>query len=174
MQVKGFLELLRLTKLGDKQQADDENRWSGIAFKMQQKQYVVPLGEVSEIIYCPVLTPVPNSKRWLKGLANVRGQLITIIDLADYLFSIPTKRIAHQQKLLCLKYQEHYIGLLVDDVIGIQHFNKHNYFELSHDLEQNVKKYCLGYFNHNQSAWHVFLFSEYIKDFQSIDAAVVN
>lgn len=172
MQVKGFLELLRLTKLGDKQQTDDENRWSGIAFQMQQQNYVVPLGEVSEIIYCPVLTPVPNSERWLKGLANVRGQLITVIDLAEYLFSTPSKRVAHQQKLLCLKHQDHYIGLFVDQVLGIQHFNKRNFFASSGNLEQVVEKYCSGHFSHNQLPWHVFLFSEYVKDFQHADAVL--
>ncbi|MCF9000196.1 chemotaxis protein CheW [Acinetobacter nectaris] len=174
MAARGFLELLRLARQGDKHQqaiADSVNRWSGIAFEIQGQSFVVPLGEVAEVIYCPVLTPIPNGEPWLEGLANIRGQLLTVIDLQEYLLKIPTKR-TRQQKLLCLQHQDHYLGLMVDQVLGIQHFNKQSFFSSASDLNQSLDKYCSGYFNYDQKYWHVFLFSQLIKDFKQVNAVL--
>lgn len=170
MAVNGFLELLRLTKQGNKrQQADGINKWSGIAFQMQSQTFVVPLGEVSEVLYCPEFTPVPTSEPWLKGLANVRGQLLTVIDLSEYLFNKATK-LTRQHKLLCLRYQDHYVGLIVDQVLGLQHFNKISYLSSNTQIDGALDKYCFGYFKQKKVAWNVFLFSALVKDFQQTNA----
>ena len=76
MAANGFIELLRLSKRGNKNYADNEsevNRWSGIAFEMMGQYFVAPLGEVSEVIYPPKFTPVPNAQSWVKGLARGLG-----------------------------------------------------------------------------------------------------
>ncbi|NUF13676.1 chemotaxis protein CheW, partial [Acinetobacter oleivorans] len=54
MAANGFIELLRLSKRGNKNYASVQNeaqRWSGIAFEMRGQYFVAPLGEVSEVIY---------------------------------------------------------------------------------------------------------------------------
>ncbi|KCX62006.1 cheW-like domain protein, partial [Acinetobacter baumannii 1146103] len=74
MAANGFIELLRLSKRGNKNYASVQNeaqRWSGIAFEMRGQYFVAPLGEVSEVIYPPKYTPVPNTQSWVKGLANI-------------------------------------------------------------------------------------------------------
>ncbi|MCK7576667.1 MAG: chemotaxis protein CheW [Chromatiales bacterium] len=38
---------------------------------------VTPLDHVSEVLPPPAVTPVPGTKKWLKGIANVRGTLVT-------------------------------------------------------------------------------------------------
>ncbi len=48
MAANGFIELLRLSKRGNKNYADSErevNRWSGIAFEMMGQYFVAPLGD---------------------------------------------------------------------------------------------------------------------------------
>lgn len=168
MAVSGFLELLRLTKQGNKrQQADDINRWSGIAFEMQHQTFVVPLGEVNEVLYCPDLTPIPNAAPWIKGLANVRGQLLTVIDLSEY-FSGPIVKLTRQHKLLCLRYKDYYIGFIVDQVIGLQHFHTTSFVTLNKELKQDLQKYCHGYFKQKRVHWNVFLFSTLLKDFYQV------
>lgn len=59
MAANGFIELLRLSKRGNKQYASTQNevsRWSGIAFEMLGQYFVAPLGEISEVIYPPKYT----------------------------------------------------------------------------------------------------------------------
>lgn len=48
-------------------------------------RYLVDLNEVGEIVAPPPLTVVPRTRDWYLGLANVRGNLFGVIDLARYL-----------------------------------------------------------------------------------------
>ena len=82
MAANGFIELLRLAKRGNKNYTSSENevnRWSGIAFEILGQYFVAPLGEVSEVIYYPHYTTIPNSQSWLKGLANIRGDRKSVV-----------------------------------------------------------------------------------------------
>lgn len=174
MAANGFIELLRLAKRGNKNytSSDNEvNRWSGIAFEMLGQFFVAPLGEVSEVIYYPHYTAIPNSQSWLKGLANIRGRLLSITDLPEYFSGEPSHNPS-QQKVLCISHQDQYLGLAVDQVLGIQHFNKRSFFATNRSLDQRLQKYCQGYFSQHQRDWNIFLFSRMLKDNQYMNAAI--
>lgn len=173
MAANGFIELLRLSKRGNKNYADNESevsRWSGIAFEMMGQYFVAPLGEVSEVIYPPKYTPVPNVQGWVKGLANIRGRLLSVSDLAFYL-SGQRSQFLPTQKVLCISHNDHYVGLIVDQVLGIQHFNKKGFFSKNNELEENLQTYCQGYFQQHNQAWNVFLFSRLLNDTQYMNAS---
>ena len=62
-----------------------------MALKMAGELYLVAREEAREVLGVPApLTRVPGAKSWILGLANVRGQLLPIIDLRAYLGSGPT------------------------------------------------------------------------------------
>lgn len=173
MAANGFIELLRLSKRGHKNDADGEkavNRWSGIAFEMMGEYFVAPLGEVSEVIYPPVYTPVPNVQSWLRGLANIRGRLLTVSDLAHFITGQRTQQLP-SQKVLCISHQDHYVGLIVDQVLGIQHFDRNSFFSGNNDLEKKLQTYCQGYFQQQNQAWNIFLFSRLLNDPQYMNAS---
>ncbi|HAV4457985.1 chemotaxis protein CheW [Acinetobacter baumannii] len=166
MAANGFIELLRLSKRGNKNYASVQNeaqRWSGIAFEMRGQYFVAPLGEVSEVIYPPKYTPVPNTQSWVKGLANIRGRLLSVSDLAHFI-SGQRSSFSSTQKVLCISHHDQYVGVVVDQVLGIQHFNKKSFFSQSSDLEENLKEYCQGYFHQHNQHWHVFLFSRLLQN----------
>ena len=50
--------------------------WSGIGFRMGERLFVAPMGEVSEVLHEPRYTSLPGVKSWVKGVANVRGRLL--------------------------------------------------------------------------------------------------
>ena len=173
MAANGFIELLRLSKRGNKNYADNENevnRWSGIAFEMMGQYFVEPLGEVSEVIYPPKYTPVPNVQGWVRGLANIRGRLLSVSDLAFYLTG-QRSQFLPTQKVLCISHNDHYVGLIVDQVLGIQHFNKKGFFSKNNQLEENLQTYCQGYFQQHNQAWNIFLFSRLLNDPQYMNAS---
>ena len=173
MAANGFIELLRLSKRGNKNYAGSEkdlNRWSGIAFEMMGQYFVAPLGEVSEVIYPPVCTTVPNVQNWLRGLANIRGRLLSVADLAHFITGQRTPFL-QTQKVLCISHHEHYVGLIVDQVLGIQHFNKKGFFSENNDLEKKLAAYCQGYFYQHNQAWNIFLFSRLLNDPQYMNAS---
>ena len=57
-------------------------------------RYLLDLAEVGEIVAPPPLTAVPLTQPWYLGLANVRGNLLGVIDLAAYL-GLPAADVAN-------------------------------------------------------------------------------
>jgi twitching motility protein PilI len=49
-----------------------------------ERNFLIDLPEAGEIISIPEITPVPLTKTWYRGLANVRGNLVSVIDLSDF------------------------------------------------------------------------------------------
>lgn len=166
MSTKGFIELLRLSKRGNKSQLHQKNeahRWSGVAFEIMGQYFIAPLGEVSEVIYPPQYTAVPKVSNWSNGIANIRGKLLTLTDLSHFITG-QQSTFQPTQKVICIQHAEQYIGVTVDRVLGIQHFNKKSYFSENNDLDQMLKQYCAGYFKHHQQVWNIFMFSRLLND----------
>lgn len=165
MAAKGFIELLRLADRGKRRQVnqiDTESRWSGVAFEMLGKYFVAPLGDVAEVIYTPEWTHIPNTQSWSCGVANLRGRLLSISDLPAFLTDAAPEQKPNS-KVLCLSHPEHYCGVIVDQVFGIQHFNMRSYFKKSDDLSGHLNEFCQGYFIHQNKPWHVFMLRDLLN-----------
>ena len=58
--------------------------WTGLGFRLGANWFVAPREDVREVIAPPRTTRVPNAQPWLCGLANVRGELLAIVDLPRF------------------------------------------------------------------------------------------
>jgi twitching motility protein PilI len=175
MAARGFIELLRLADHGRQMQQGGKKleggRWSGIAFSVAGFDFVAPLGEVAEVIPVPHSTAVPQTKKWLYGLANVRGRLLPLTDLSLFLNLNPIES-ARQNKVIIVDQSTVYNGLIVDQVLGIQHFNKQSYFGHNTQLPKSIAHYTQGYFDQQGRQWHVFLFSQLMQDHDFLNASI--
>jgi twitching motility protein PilI len=72
------------------------------------------------VLPLPQLTLVPLTKPWYCGVANVRGNLYSIVDLGAYMDSETTKREAHNRVLLLGQRFAFNTGLLVSRVLGLR------------------------------------------------------
>ena len=62
--------------------------WVGVGFRLGTERFLVPRGEVREVLMVPpAITRVPGAKSWVRGLANVRGHLLPVVDLKEFLGS---------------------------------------------------------------------------------------
>src|ERR1700760_1565499 len=61
-----------------------QDNWSGIGFRLGEHWYVAPMGEVSEVLHEPRFTQLPGVKSWVKGVANLRGRLLPMMDLGGF------------------------------------------------------------------------------------------
>jgi purine-binding chemotaxis protein CheW len=61
--------------------AANETMLQLLVFKLANEEYALPLTEVREIMKTPEITPVPNMPDTVKGVANLRGKVVTIVDL---------------------------------------------------------------------------------------------
>ena len=129
--------------------------WSGLGFRIANLQFVTPLDQISEVLHCPTMTPVPGTKSWLKGIANVRGTLYTIVDLAEY-FGKPPVELDDKSRLLIMNIAGLSTALMVNEVLGLRHFDE----ELErHDvarLNDPAMIHAQGAFLRDEVLWGVF------------------
>ena len=96
-------------------------QWSGIGFRIAGQWFVAPMGEVAEVLHEPRCTLMPGVKAWVKGVANLRGRLLPVMDLGGFL-GLELSKARKQRRVLVVEYNDLFVGLLVDEVVGMQHF----------------------------------------------------
>ncbi|MFL0804011.1 MAG: chemotaxis protein CheW [Agarilytica sp.] len=161
----------RRSALGLPAQTDVAPRWSGIGFSCMGYRFVVPMGQVSELMEVPSATRLPGVHSWVIGLSNVRGRLLPLFDLARFIGGhINTQKKAH--RVLVWESENMYSGLVVDRAYGMQHFIVDTFDEVGGDLPPNLKAYVNGtYKDASGDAWSVFDMSVLAGDPNFINAS---
>ncbi|WP_295577425.1 chemotaxis protein CheW [uncultured Lamprocystis sp.] len=97
-------------------------RWSGILFRVGASRLLTRLDQVVEVLSVPAdLTPVPGTKPWVLGVANNRGTLLPLLDLAALTQDgVPTRR--ETDRVLVVRQDDLPCGLVANEVLGIRHF----------------------------------------------------
>src|SRR5690606_2592085 len=71
--------LARVALTGQGGGAAAEREWVGVAFRLSSENFLVAREETREVLGFPsVVTRVPGAKGWIRGIANVRGQLLPV------------------------------------------------------------------------------------------------
>ena len=129
-------------------------RWSGIGFRLGQHWYVAPMGEVAEVLHEPRCTLMPGVKAWVKGVANLRGRLLPVMDLCGF-FGGELSPLRKQRRVLVVDHNEVFAGLTVDEVFGMQHFPVDTFSEQLPPLEAAIAPFIHGVFQ-RERPWLVF------------------
>lgn len=129
--------------------------WSGIGFRLAGHWYVAPMGEVAEVLPQPRSTRLPGVKYWVVGVANLRGRLLPVIDLCAF-FGHELTSLRKQRRVLVVDRPDMFVGLLVDEVVGLQHFGLASHdLSLPGGLDPAIAPYVQGHFA-REHAWCVF------------------
>lgn len=128
--------------------------WSGIGFRMGDRYFVAPMGEVSEVLHEPRQTLLPGVKSWVKGVANVRGRLLPVMDLCGFLGG-ELSALRKQRRVLVVEHNEVFAGLTVDEVFGMQHFAVDGFSDRLPELDARLLPFIHGVFGRERD-WLVF------------------
>lgn len=176
MASNGFIELLRLADRAVKRKKGEhftaKTQWLGIGFMLGGEQLIAPLGDIAEVLSIPDVTPVPLVKPWMTGVANVRGRLLPITHLGNFLGLPPSQGRLSQQKLLVVDQPKIFSGLQVDEVLGIQTFNQRQYEPIGLPAESPLANYTHGRFRQNDQTWYVFMPSRLVVDPRYLEASL--
>ncbi|MFT9372002.1 chemotaxis protein CheW [Liquorilactobacillus hordei] len=108
-----------------------------ILFKMNQQNFMVSAESVEEVIDTVEITGIPLAPKWVQGLINLRGSVLTVIGLAE-LINLPS--IEKKMNILIMKNEDNRKGLLIDEVLKVIDIEKEQIqLESSSD-----KKYYIG------------------------------
>lgn len=176
MASRGFIELLRLADLARARKSGrrggQEYDWQGVVFEIGGQRLVAPMGQVSEVLAMPEYTSLPLVKPWMLGIANIRGRLLPITDLSQFL-QVPSRLSQmSQRKVIVIDHGNFFSGLLVDQVIGIEQFTQDQYRAEAIEASSPFAPYNHGKFFKNEQDWYIFMPSLLAQDPQYTDAAI--
>ncbi|MBX9401904.1 chemotaxis protein CheW [Lysobacter sp. BMK333-48F3] len=105
------------------EQLDAPGLWRGVGYRIGTRRLASTFSEVVEILSLPQLTHVPGSQPWMLGLANVRGSLLPIVDLKQFLEGERT--VLHEsQRVLLVRQPGGDVAVLIDELYGQRSFNE--------------------------------------------------
>jgi twitching motility protein PilI len=113
----------RAMHAGHSEEAQVGHEWVGVSFRLGGESFLVAREETREVLSVPpLLTRVPGARSWIRGLANVRGQLLPVVDLRAFLGG-GSATLSRTARILVANHREAPAGLLVDEVLGFRKFN---------------------------------------------------
>ncbi len=157
--------------------------WSGIGFQLMNRYMVAPLGEFSELLEFPSYTKLPGVQPWVLGVANVRGRLLPLFDMAVF-FGSRLEGTRKQRRVLVLESDGLYSGLVVDAALGMKHFPVDTFSNAREEVEDSLKSFIKGSYSQSrgaavgstgadgaEQAWYVFSPALLSQDPRFVNAA---
>ncbi len=152
-------------------QAVPGNEWVGVAFRMGGETFLVAREETREVLGFPAaITRVPGAKPWVKGLANVRGQLLPMIDLRQFLGSGLTAA-SRNARVVVVNHRDIPAGLLVDEVLGFRRFAEREFDAEGPPTVIRCERYLAGAFRRGGEIWPVLSLKTLVESQQFQQAA---
>ncbi|MBF0559451.1 MAG: purine-binding chemotaxis protein CheW, partial [Nitrospirae bacterium] len=87
-----------------------------IGFIISGQEYSIPILRVQEIMNTPAITLMPQAPAYVKGVTNLRGRIISIIDIRQ-LLGLPGT--ASGSRVIVLSSGRASFGILVDEITGV-------------------------------------------------------
>ncbi|HEY0180354.1 MAG TPA: chemotaxis protein CheW [Dokdonella sp.] len=140
---------------GAPEQAEAPGLWRGIGFRIGDRLFVSSIAEVNEILGLPTLTAVPGAKSWLLGIANVRGNLVPVVDLRDFVGG--GRSVAGEAaRVLVVRQPAGSVGLLVDEVLGQRSFTEREFADAYGEADERYARFVGENLRAGATSWGVF------------------
>lgn len=86
-----------------------------VRFKLDKESFGIDIGRVHEIVIVPEITKVPDTPDFLEGIINLRGKIVSVIDLRKRLKFNGSHR-DKKNRILVTEINNRVVGLIVDEV----------------------------------------------------------
>lgn len=145
--------------------------WVGIGFRIGQERFVAKRDEVREVLMLPeTITRVPGAKRWMLGIANLRGHLLPLTDVKMMLGSGRTS-LRRMTRVISVNHREIPAGLVVDEVLGFRRFMDDEHVESWPQTIIRCDRYLRGAYQRDQETWPIFGLRDLVESSAFLQAA---
>jgi purine-binding chemotaxis protein CheW len=84
-----------------------------VGFNVGRETYGIPIASLHEIVRVPEITAVPDAPAYLEGVINLRGKIVSVIDLRKR-FGKPTTALDRHSRILVVEHRGRLAGMIVD------------------------------------------------------------
>ncbi len=89
-----------------------------VSFMLDEVEYGVDILSVHEILRYPEITRLPNTPNFIKGVINLRGNVLPVVDVR-LRFGFPKGKITDLTRIIVVETGGKQVGLLVDNVYQV-------------------------------------------------------
>ena len=92
-----------------------------VIFRVAGERYALPLGVVREVVVPqPPFALVPRVSEAVRGVMNLRGRVMPVVDLAPLVGLAPQPLVGGQGQVLVLERDKRSLGFLIGQVMGVE------------------------------------------------------
>ena len=84
-----------------------------VGFKVGRETYGIPITALHEIVRVPEITAVPDAPAYLEGVINLRGKIVSVVDLRKR-FGKPSTALNRHSRILVVEHRGRLAGMIVD------------------------------------------------------------
>jgi purine-binding chemotaxis protein CheW len=89
-----------------------------VTFRLQDETYGINVMQVQEVLRVSEIAPVPGAPRYVLGIINLRGNVVTVID-TRMRFALEPATIDDASRIVIIECEKQVIGILVDGVAEV-------------------------------------------------------
>ncbi|HBS27391.1 MAG TPA: chemotaxis protein CheW [Gammaproteobacteria bacterium] len=158
----------------DKQTAAESvsEEWTGLLCRIGSDQVLAPMSMLTEIVPPPEFTRIPGTQPWVRGLANLHGSLVTVVDLQGFLLGTNVSKTQSARRMLVVSEGGHKIGLLVNEVYGMRHFKLGDEVRETPAFNMAMKPYITAALKRHTDHYAVFNLQTLLSSTEFLNAAL--
>jgi purine-binding chemotaxis protein CheW len=97
---------------------DDKQDLLLVTFRLEDAWYGLDTNRIQEVILVGEITSVQHAPPYVRGIANLRGKIITILDL-NLKLDLPPQKVGNETRILIVNWMNEQVGLLVECVLDV-------------------------------------------------------
>lgn len=117
-----------------------------LEFRLAYETYGIEMSHVRETAPLRELTPLPGTPVFVLGLINLRGQILSVIDMKKF-FDLPEKGLTDLNKIIILQGDGLEFGLLADEILGVRSISRDEIHSSLPTLTGVREEYLMGVTN---------------------------
>ena len=114
-----------------------------VGFRIGKETFGVPIGLVHEIVRVPEITAVPDAPNYIEGVINLRGKIVSIVDLRKR-FGEMRVEPSRKNRILVAEIEKKMVGLIVDSASEVIRLPQAEIDAPPEIFEENELKYVTG------------------------------
>jgi purine-binding chemotaxis protein CheW len=114
-----------------------------VEFLLTPEKYAIDCSYVTEVLSFQDITPLPNAPNFIIGLVNIRGRIISIVNLMRFLNQKETGD-SLQNKILVIQHDQMEFGITADEIIGTKRLDMNSLGTPSGTFQGSVAGYIHG------------------------------
>lgn len=122
--------------------SDSENK-QFVVFQIDQQEFGVDIHKVSIIEKYMNITRVPTTPEYIKGVVNLRGEIIPVMDLRVK-FGLQPREPDDDTRIIMLKFNEVTLGVIVDSVEEVVNFTEEELESVTSITNDRTMDYVIG------------------------------